>query len=245
MHRGQAIAARHPLVVFDIETVPDKDHHEGTAFPKALFHQVVAISYLMADVAQDADGASFYAVDLLRSGGEAASTEDQLVRGFFRFIEKARPRLVTFNGRTFDLPVLRYRALKHAVTAPWFAQGESRFENYSYRYEVEWHVDLMDALSDFGAAKPASLLELCGLLSIPAKLGIDGSQVESYFEEGRIQEIRNYCECDVLGTYLVFLKFALFRGELSEAGYEKSIANLRTYLAGAVAERPYLGAFSV
>jgi 3'-5' exonuclease len=239
------IPAKNPLVVFDIETIPDKDHHEGTAFPKALFHQVVAISYLKADITAEDDGVGFFAVDLLRSGGEVASTEQQLVSGFFRFIEKARPRLVTFNGRTFDLPVLRYRALKHGVSAPWFAQGQSRFENYSYRYDVEWHMDLMDALSDFGAAKNASLLELCGLLGIPAKLGIDGSQVQSYFEEGRIEEIRNYCECDVLGTYLVFLKFALFRGELTVEGYEKSIVNLKAHLEGAVAERPYLAAFKL
>ena len=231
--------------MFDIETIPDKDHHEGTTFPKALFHQIVAISYLKADIASDEENTPFFSVDLLRSGGEISSTEDQLVRGFFRFIEKSRPRLATFNGRTFDLPVLRYRALKHGVTAPWFAQGASRFENYSYRYDVEWHVDLMDALSDFGAAKPASLLELCGLLGIPAKLGIDGSQVQTYFEEGRLKEIRDYCECDVLGTYLVFLKFALFRGELTERGYEMSIANLKTYLAGAVQDRPYLSAFQL
>ncbi len=34
------------LLAFDIETVPDERHHTGTKFPKVLFHQVVAISFV-------------------------------------------------------------------------------------------------------------------------------------------------------------------------------------------------------
>jgi predicted PolB exonuclease-like 3'-5' exonuclease len=235
---------RSPIVVFDVETVPDRKHHDDDSFAKALFHQIVAISYLKADLTSDADGTAFFQVDMLKSGGDVSSDEQQLVTGFFRFIERSKPRLVTFNGRSFDLPVLRYRALKYGVSAPWYGQGESRWQNYGQRYSVEWHLDLMDALSEFGASKVVKLSEICELLGIPAKLGIDGSQVEDYYKQGRTEEIRNYCETDVLGTYLVFLKFALFRGELSEAGYQRSIVALKDYLAKEVPSRGYLEPFS-
>ncbi len=234
---------RSPIVVFDIETVPDRKHHDDETFPKALFHEIVAISYLKADITSDADGTIFFQIDALRSGGDASSDEEHLVKGFFRFIERSKPRLVTFNGRSFDLPVLRYRALKYLVSAPWYGQGESRWQNYGQRFSVEWHLDLMDALAEFGASKVAKLAEICELLGIPAKLGIDGSQVEDFYKQGRIAEIRNYCECDVLATYLVFLRFALFRGELSDAGYQRSIVALKDYLAKEVTSRGYLAPF--
>jgi hypothetical protein len=37
--------------------------------------------------------------------------------------------------------------------------------------------------------------------------------------EGGIQAIRDYCETDVLNTYLVYLRFEQVRGNLTEAEY--------------------------
>jgi len=231
-----------PLIIFDTETIPDAARHEGDGFPKPPFHQVVAISFLEAHIEQN-DSGSFYAVDLLRTGGDLGYTEAQLIKGFFAYIEKKKPRLVTFNGRGFDLPVLKYRAMKHEVSAPWFANGESKWENYGYRYSVHWHCDLMDALADFGATKVTSMEEVCGLLGIPGKLGMDGTQVKDFFEAGKLADIRDYCETDVLSTYLIFLRYALFRGELTAAGHAASIENLRAYLDSERGTRLHLGRF--
>ncbi len=52
----------------------------------------------------------------------------------------------------------------------------------------------------------ARLDEVCVLLGLPGKLGVDGSLVEGMYEEGRIEEIRDDCELDVLNTYLVYLR---------------------------------------
>jgi predicted PolB exonuclease-like 3'-5' exonuclease len=101
----------------------------------------------------------------------------------------------------------------------------------------------MDALSEFGASKAAGLHELCALLGIPAKVGMDGSEVESYFQQGRINEIRMYCQRDVLATYLVFLKFAHFRGELNDVGYDRSVESVQKYLAVVAQDRPHLKPF--
>ena len=101
----------------------------------------------------------------------------------------------------------------------------------------------MDALADFGASKASKLSEISSLLGVPSKLGIDGSLVREYIETGRLPEVRNYCETDVLATYLVFLRFALFRGELTLAGFAASMANFRQYLTSERIARPHLGAF--
>lgn len=231
-----------PLIVFDTETIPDAAFHTDDSFPKPTFHQIVAISLLEAHL-EPSESGSFYAVNQLKTGGDFNFTEAQLIKGFFAYIEKRKPRLVTFNGRGFDLPVLKYRAMKHDVSAPWFANGESKWENYGYRYSVHWHCDLMDALADFGATKVTSMEEVCGLLEIPGKLGMDGTQVKDFFEAGKLAEIRNYCETDVLSTYLIFLRFALFRGEVTAAGHAASIENLRAYLSGERSTRPHLGKF--
>jgi predicted PolB exonuclease-like 3'-5' exonuclease len=231
------------IVVFDTETIPDATLHTGDDFPKTLFHQVVAISFLAAHL-EPAEGGPFYAVDELRTGGDVTYSEGQLVKAFFGYIEKKKPRLITFNGRGFDLPLLKYRGLKHDVSAPWFATGEGRFESYLYRYSVDFHFDLMDALTDFGASRAAGLKDICALLAIPAKLGgTDGSQVKELIEAGHLSQVRDYCETDVLSTYLIFLRFALFRGEVSVRGHDLSLANLRTYLTAERSTRPHLGAF--
>ena len=80
-------------------------------------------------------------------------TERQLVEGFFQYFERLKPRLVTYNGRSFDLPVLRYRAMLHGVSAPWLYQSGGRYNSYLYWYDTKWHCDLMDVLSDFRGIK--------------------------------------------------------------------------------------------
>jgi predicted PolB exonuclease-like 3'-5' exonuclease len=186
------------LFVFDIETVPDREHHAGEGFPKPLFHRVVAIAFLGAEIEPDS-GHELYHLREVRCGGEAGYGEEDLIRAFFSYFERLRPRLVSFNGRSFDLPVLKYRALVHGVSAPWLREG-----NYGYRYSLDRHCDLMEALPDFGATTRRKLDEVCAVLGLPGKLGIDGSMVEQLHDAGRTEEIRNCCELDVLNTYLVY-----------------------------------------
>jgi predicted PolB exonuclease-like 3'-5' exonuclease len=215
------MSPRNPVLVFDIETIPDPEHHHGDDFPKALFHQIVTISYLKAELVEGPDGQYFSATDA-KSVGRVDSSEQELVSRFTGLIERIKPRLVTFNGRGFDLPVLKYRALKYGLSAPWLSQGQGKWENYGQRYSVDWHCDLMDALSEFGASKAAKLSEVCALLALPGKTGMDGSQVAAYVAAGRIEDVRAYCEEDVLTTYQVFLRYALLRGEINAKGLESS-----------------------
>lgn len=226
------------LFVFDIETVPDIDvvpnligrerndfqealndyHLELTdgksTFPRLPFHKVVAISFLEAKITRDSYGEYYEIVDL-RTGGTVESTEKELLQGFHQHLAKIKPRLVSYNGRGFDLPVLKYRAMKHGVAARWLYQSGDKWNSYNSRYSADWHCDLNDVLRDYGSSGPMKLNEICAILGLPGKCGTDGSQVSELYNTGKLQEIRDYCETDVLNTYLVYLAHMHHRGEIS------------------------------
>jgi len=259
------------LFVFDIETVPDTDaavnllgldplasvaerraaldayHLEATgganAFPRQPFHRVVAVSFLAAEIETDGKFENYFLKEL-RSGGDEKSRERDLVAGFFQWVDKKHPRLVSYNGRGFDLPVLRHRAMVHGVTAAAYHDTSNKWENYSSRYALDDHCDLQEALTDFGAAsRGLKLHEVCAVLGFPGKFGVDGSQVAPLFDEGRVIEIRDYCETDVLNTYLVYLRYQLTRGRLTKDGYNRAVADVIALINAEREARPHLGAF--
>jgi 3'-5' exonuclease len=143
--------------------------------------------------------------------------------------------LVTFNGSSFDLPVLRYRAMVCGVAAPGLA-----LRPYFNRY-TEDAIDLCDVLASFSPQNKACLHELCRVMGLPGKPdGIAGGDVERYCREGRIAEVAAYCETDVVNTYGVWLRYELFRGRLSESGLKASEANLSDYIRSHSNTKPHL-----
>ena len=259
------------LFVFDIETVPDTDavpnlvggdvgdsleerrealdayHLDATggknAFPRQPFHRVVAVSFLAAEIEHDGRHENYYLKEL-RSGGDEKALEHDLVAGFYQWVDKKHPRLVSYNGRGFDLPVLRHRAMVHGVTAAGFHDISNKWENYTSRYAQDFHCDLQEALTDFGAAsRGLKLNEVCAVLGFPGKFGVDGSQVAPMFAEGRVAEIRDYCETDVLNTYLVYLRYQLTRGRVTKDSYNRAIADVIALIEAERDARPHLGAF--
>ena len=257
------------LFVFDIETVPDTDavpnltgftdpdvqarreeleryHLEITdgrnSFPRQPFHKVVAISFLEAEI--EASGhQEHYFLKELRSGGEAGFDEAQLLQGFFQYFERLKPRLVSFNGRGFDLPVLKYRAMVHGIQSPWLHQAGDKWNSYSSRYSMDWHCDLMEQLSDYGASARVKLAEVCAAFGFPGKFGVDGSKVADMIDAGDVSGVRDYCETDVLNTYLVYLRFMLHRGTLELEGYNRAVADVITLIENEGEARPHLAAF--
>jgi 3'-5' exonuclease len=79
------------------------------------------------------------------------------------------------------------------------------------------------------------------VLGLPGKPeGIDGSQVADYVKQGRIQEVADYCETDVVNTYRVFLRYELFRGNLTPEQHEASEADVEAMVRGKMEEKPHL-----
>ena len=71
------------------------------------------------------------------------------------------------------------------------------------------------------------MAKLCGF---PGKLGMDGSQVYAQYLAGKTDDIRRYCETDVMNTYLVYCRFQKMRGGLLEKEYDAEIANVKEVL---------------
>jgi predicted PolB exonuclease-like 3'-5' exonuclease len=234
------------VIVWDLETVPDlvgfaaandlvgkSDAHIratlGNKFPKHIYHTIVCIGALVAHRESD-----HWAVDALGAPHVGERTEKQLIASFCDKIAELKPQLVTFNGNSFDLPVLRYRAMIHGVSAPGLAA-----RLYFNRY-TEDAVDLCDILSSFAPHAKASLNELSKIMGLPGKPeGIEGSEVERYFLEGRIKEIADYCETDVVNTYRVWLRYELFRGRLTASEHQASERSLAEFIAARLNRAPH------
>jgi predicted PolB exonuclease-like 3'-5' exonuclease len=235
------------VIVWDLETVPDlagfaaandlvgKSDADiraalGNKFPKHVYHTIVCIGALVAHRESD-----HWAVDVLGAPHVGERTEKQLIASFCGKIAELKPQLVTFNGNTFDLPVLRYRAMIHGVSAPGLSARP-----YFNRY-TEDAVDLCDILSSFAFHTKASLNELSKIMGMPGKPeGIGGNDVERYFLEGRIKEIADYCEIDVVNTYRVWLRYELFRGRLSESEHQASERSLADFIRSRVNTAPHV-----
>ena len=240
-----------PVLVFDIESIPDVDglrvlrgapidHSDEQVYAGWLeerkakgqsdfmplhLQRVLVISCVF----RNAEGLRIHSfVD--RDG----QSEGKVVQTFFHAVEKHTPQLVSWNGGGFDLPVLHYRGLRHGVEASkYWDLGEDdrefKWNNYISRYHMR-HLDLMDLLAMYSPKNNAPLDAMAKLCGFPGKLGMDGSQVYAQYLAGQTEDIRRYCETDVMNTYLVYCRFQKMRGGFTEAEYEQEIVMVKETL---------------
>lgn len=258
-----------PSLVFDIETIPDiagirclaadapeeygalPDHASDGEVYEALrkIRQAAGLSDFLPHYLQrvaviscgfrDRDG---FRIKSLVDQGEG---EAGVIQAFFRIIEKYTPRLISWNGNGFDLPVLHYRGLIHGVQAPrYWDMGdddrEFRYNHYIGRYHTR-HLDLMDLLAKYSGRANAPLDKLTRLCGFPGKMGIDGSQVWQVWQNAGQDDIRRYCETDVVNTYFLFCRFQRMRGQLSIQEYDAEMRLIETTLAGS--DEPHWASF--
>ena len=234
------------IISFDIETIPDKgalpeEWSEGK-FPKPIQHQIVAISFVRASIIR-ANGAERFEIKECRSGGVRDASEKDLLEGFWALVRKANPRLISWNGRSFDIPVLLQRSLIHGVSAARWYESENRYSGYRYRYDTDWHCDLMDVLSDFGASARLTLEETARAVGIPGKIGGHGSEVLAMYEAGDIDQIRAYCEVDTMIVFCLYVRWAFSSGLLRADGHNESMDSTIKYLSNERARSPHFGQF--
>jgi len=144
-----------------------------------------------------------------------------------------RPTLVSFNGRTFDLPLLELAAFRFGISVPaWFNIGDKNWEQNRSRYNTAAHLDLHDLLTNFGATRFTGGLNLAAnLLGKPGKMDVQGDMVQDMHDAGRLAEINDYCRCDVLDTYFVFLRFAVLLGKLPLQREQELVAPAKNWIA--------------
>ncbi len=234
------------LLALDLETVPDRDRlpsEWGQKFPKPIHHRIVCVSFVEAEITLDGDGCERATIKTCRSGGELDWDERRLLEEFWRYFARHPTRIVGWNTRGFDVPVLLQRSLVHGVSAvAWFRSG-SRFDGYGYRYSDMWHADIMDVMSDYGACAKLSLDEAASAIGLPGKIGGHGAEVEAMMVAGEIEQIRRYCECDGLNTYGLYLRHGLLTGRMTRAGHDAAVADLAEYLDRERAAHPHFGEF--
>ena len=263
------------VLVFDIETIPDvaglrrvhgydpamsdadvaeaafaaREAKNGSRFLPHHLQKIAAISCVLRRT--QADGTPAFHVGSL---GGLADDEPVLIQKFFELIDRYTPQLVSWNGGGFDLPVLHYRGLIHGISASrYWEMGEGRdydsrdfkWNNYISRYHMR-HLDLMDLLAMYQPRANAPLDELAKLCGFPGKLGMDGSQVWDAWQAGQLAQIRQYCETDVVNTYLLYCRFQQLRGAFSAEEFAAEVNVVRNALAQEAGPQwpEYLAAFA-
>jgi len=228
-------------LILDIETVPDTERwvrpetpHGEPAFPPTWAHRIIVVGCLWLDHGYRLKRFGVIGEKETGIAGSLDDRERHLLEDFSRFVGRARPVLVTYNGRSFDLPVIVMRSLCHAISLPWYY----RDRDIRYRYSAEGHLDLCDWLADHGATRAGKLDAIARLIGLPGKIGVDGSQVEGLYHAGHIESIQKYCLADVAQTALLFLRFRLLQGQLTPEAYRERTHALLDALAadGRIAE---------
>lgn len=239
-------------MVFDIETIPDAILGRRVLSMNDEASEDEVVQALKERRLEKTQGASDFlphylqrivAISVVLSGREGVkawslgedANEKDLIERFFAGIDRYKPILVSWNGCGFDLPVLHYRTLFHDITAATYWDGgennaEFRWNNYLNRYHAR-HTDLMDVLAAYQGKAFAPLDEIAVMMGLPGKMGMDGSKVFENFKQNNLQSIRNYCETDVLNTYLVYLGFQKMRGAIDAAEKQAEENRVKEFLS--------------
>jgi len=213
-------------------------------FPPPQAHRVVALTYV--DVELDVSKSPRYRCGEVRTSclwspgqdlSEEREYESSLLREFADSVEASvgGVTFVTWNGRGFDLPVISLRSLKLGVSCKWYYADR----DVRYRFSQEGHLDLMDFLSDYGAARNMKLGDVARLVGLPGKTDMTGASVYSVYMdtvaragereycEGRMREVGRYCLQDSVQTALIFLRTRFHLGKVDRDEYHACLETFR------------------
>jgi predicted PolB exonuclease-like 3'-5' exonuclease len=217
------------FLTLDIETIapgwePPED--DPGAFPPMAKHRPCVVSWLIADI--DRSGIMALAQT---TWDIKTHPEREILRRFKRNAESA-DRLITYNGRGFDMPILGQRASHLCLDWQWwYSAPKGRNNEVRARFPhwkdggFPWHFDLMDQISDYGSGRGWKLSDVAQSYGLPGKVGCEGSQVGAMWENGLTKSIARYCAHDVFLTWMVFIRrWASCTGDTNfNKHWEKSI----------------------
>jgi predicted PolB exonuclease-like 3'-5' exonuclease len=247
------------FLVLDTESIPDGRLLSLVKYPNENLSPAEAIQRAQAEARElSAKGSDFLpvsfqvpvAVCILRVGTDfrlqavrcldapqfrPPKIVEEFWRGLVHYKAKTdnRAKLVTFNGRGFDLPLLELAAFRYGCCASdYFLSSRNRYTG---------ELDLLDWLTNYGACRLAGGLDLFSkILGKPGKMEVSGSQVYAMYLAGRIQEINDYCMFDTLDTYFVFLRTRVLRGDISLEQEQTLVAAGKAWITDKAAELPAL-----
>jgi hypothetical protein len=217
------IRHRDVTLVLDLETVvdpslpPPKKRDDGSdTFPAIPLHQIVVVGAALLD-------SSCRLRRIWIVGENEGKGEQGMLTALVGFLnghlaKGTTIRIMGFNSRGFDLPVIVSRCLRHGLSFPWFYRSDAR-----RRYIDADHLDVMDFLVDHGATRAFSLDLAAKLIGLPGKLDVHGADVVEMIAAGQLEQVRGYCMSDVVQTTALFLRVQLLRGELTPEQYVEAV----------------------
>lgn len=239
-------------LVFDIETVSDGRLIQRVRFPgEPELEPAAAVARYRTQLREASNGKSDFvphtfqipvSVAVVKVAEDLslmdATTIDRpkfrphvIARKFWRgWHAYGQPTFVTFNGRFFDIPVLEMCAYRYGIAVPsWF--GGSGYQAPRNRFNANAHIDVQDFLSNQGATHVNGGLNLCAqLLGKPGKMDTKGDMVQELWERGERERIDDYCICDALDTYFVFLRTRLMNGQIDQARERQLVQDARMWI---------------
>ncbi len=246
------------FLVFDIETVPDGELISRIRYPGEQLEAQAAIEkyqqelletkgsdfipqtyHLPVSVVIGKVNSRYELVDLVALD-EQQGRSHIITQHFWKGWEKYRATLVTFNGRGFDLPVMELAAFRYGISLEkWFEINRKSFDQPRNRFNLRSHFDVQEVLSNFGASRMIGGLNLmANLIGKPGKMDIAGDMVHELFNAGKLQRIHDYCRCDVLDTYFVFLRTSVLAGNLQLDQEQQVVRKTREWLESRCEEYP-------
>lgn len=244
-------AAGVAYLVFDVESVADPALVARIRYPRESVEPQAAVRRYRAELMEkyDSDFVPYTFQMPISVAAAKVSAEFQLIdlvlldepefrphiitEKFWRGWEAyRRPTLVSFNGRTFDIPLLELAAFRYGLSVPgWFNSAGKSFDHPRGRYNTQAHLDLCELLTNFGSTRFTGGLNLAAsILGKPGKMDIQGDMVQDMYDAGRLTEINDYCRCDVLDTYFVFLRTRVLVGQLALDAEQAIIARTKEWL---------------
>jgi 3'-5' exonuclease len=251
-------------LIFDVESVADGDAIARTRFPNRrlsaedairLFRQELVvesgkdfipytyhtpIAVVAAKVRDDFSLMEIVSLD------EPKFRPHIIAKYFWTGWERyGKPTLVTFNGRTFDLPLMELSAFRFGISVPeWFNLHDKSYEQQRNRYNLHSHLDLHEILTNFGSTWFRGGLNLAAyLVNKPGKIDVQGNMVQDLYSQGRLMEISEYCRCDVLDTYFVFLRVQVLMGKLTSERESELVESTRHLLESQSSNHPAYQAY--
>jgi predicted PolB exonuclease-like 3'-5' exonuclease len=248
------------FLIFDTESVPDGKLLARTKYPGEKLSPEAAVARAQAEALEYTHNRSDFvpvafqypvAVCVLRVDAaynlQAVKCLDapqfrprKIVEDFWNGLAaykekyKEKIRLVTYNGRGFDLPLLELAAFRYGCAArDYFQSSRNRFGG--------GHFDIMDWFCNYGALRLQGGLNLLSkLLGKPGKMDVTGHAVYQMHLDGKAQEINDYCMWDTFDTYFVFLRTRVLAGELTLEQEHIQVMRAREWMTAKAEELPGL-----
>jgi predicted PolB exonuclease-like 3'-5' exonuclease len=239
-------------LVQDIETIPeseivdmwepseaDKERYpDRPPFPPIWCHKVISIGMLALDEKLHPVKGGCAA-----GGAAGGKSEKEMVERWShavsgRLWDRSKPlKMVDYNGRGFDVPVLQTRAFRYGIQLPWYfgllPDNRGGISTWSKEYRDRYqghHLDVQDLWTGRGAFRYPHLANLARLMGLPGKVGIDGSKVHQAYKDGQLEEIDTYCMQDVFQTAFIFQRFRYMAGRINLESYREAAGELVKFI---------------